>query len=43
MQGLGEDVVKYELDLKHTTTAKTWAEDKEKKARGELRVAEDVL
>ena len=43
MQRLTEDVVKYESDLKHTTTAKSRAEDKENKARGELRVAEDEL
>ena len=43
MQHLVEDAVKYESDLKHTTTAKARAEDKEKKARGELRVAEDEL
>ena len=30
-------------DLKHTTTAKVRAEDKEKKAWGELRVTEDEL
>ena len=35
--------MKYESDLKHTTTAKAKAEDKEKKAWGELRVAEDKL
>ena len=33
----------YESDLKHTTTEKARAEDKEKKAWGELRVAEDKL
>ena len=43
VQRLVEDVVKYEFDPKHTTTAKAQAEDKEKKARGELRVAEDEL
>ena len=35
--------MKYESDLKHTTTAKARAEDREKKARGELRVTEDEL
>ena len=39
MQCLAEDTVKYESDLKHTTTAKALAEDKEKKAWGEMRVA----
>ena len=43
MQRLVEDVVKYESDLKHTMTAKARAEDREEKARGELRVAEDEL
>ena len=43
MQRLAEDTMKYESDLKHTMTAKARAEDKEKKARGELRVAEDEL
>ena len=43
VQCLAEDIVKYESDLKHTTTTKARAEDKEKKARGELRVAEDAL
>ena len=43
MQCLTEDAVKYESDLKHTTTAKVRAQDKEKKAWGELRVAEDEL
>ena len=35
--------MKYESDLKHTTTAKARAKDKEQKARGELRVVEDEL
>ena len=43
VQRLAEDAMKYESDLKHTTTAKAWAEDRERKARGELRVAEDAL
>ena len=43
MQCLAKDVVKYESDLKHTTTAKVPTEDKEKKARGELRVEDDEL
>ena len=33
----------YESDLKHTTTVKARAEDKDKKARGELRVVKDKL
>ena len=32
IQSLIEDVVKYKYDNKHTSTAKTRAEDKEKKA-----------
>ena len=43
MQHLVEDAVKYEYDLKHTTTVKARAEDKEKKARGKLRITEDEL
>ena len=43
MQHLAKDTVKYESDLKHTTTAKSRAEDKENKAQGELRVADDEL
>ena len=43
VQRLPEDTVNYESDLKHTTTAKAQAKDKEKKARGELRVVEDAL
>ena len=35
--------MKYESDLKHTTTAKARAEDREEKAQGKLRVAEDEL
>ena len=43
MQRLVKDAVKYESDLKHTTAAKARAKDKEKKARGELRVVKDEL
>ena len=43
MQCLTEDAVKFESDLKHTTTTKARAEDKENKAWGELRVAKDEL
>ena len=35
--------MKYESDLKHTTTSKARAEDKQKKARGELRVTKNEL
>ena len=43
MQRLAKDAMKFESNLKHTTTMKARAEDKEKKARGELRVAENKL
>ena len=43
MQRLAEDVMKYESDLKHTTAAKARAEERENKAPGDLRVAEDEL
>ena len=43
VQHLAEDAMKYESDLKHTTTAKARVEDKEKKAQGEMRVVEDAL
>ena len=43
MQRFAEDAVKYESNLKHTMTVKAQDEDKEKKARGKLRVAEDEL
>ena len=43
VQRLGEDTVKYKLDLKHTVTGKARAQDKENKAWGELRAAEDAL
>ena len=35
--------MKHRSDLKHASTASVWAEDKEKKARKDLRVAEDEL
>ena len=35
--------MKYESDLKHTTTTKARAEDGEKKAWGELGIAKDEL
>ena len=38
-----QDVVKSESDLKHTSTTRARAKVKEKKARGELRVAEGEL
>ena len=43
VQRFAEDAVKYESNLKHNMTAKARAEEKEKKARGELRVVKDAL
>ena len=38
-----EELVRHKSDLKHTLIARVQAEDKEKKARQDLRVAEDEL
>ena len=35
--------MKHKSDLKHASTARTWAEDKEKKARKNVKVTEDEL
>ena len=43
IQSLTEDVVKHKYDLMHASTAKERVEDKEKKAREGLRVAEGEL
>ena len=43
IQSLIEDVVKHKSDLKHTSTAKARAKDREKEAREGLRVAKDEL
>ena len=43
IQSLTEDVVKHKSDLRHTSTAKARAEDKEKKAREGLRITEGEL
>ena len=43
IQSLIEDVVKHKSDLRHASTAKARAEDKEKKAREGLRVIEGEL
>ena len=43
IQSLIEDVAAYKSDLKHTSTAKARAEDREKKAIEGLRVVEDEL
>ena len=43
IQSLTEDVVKHKSNLKHTSTAKTRDEDREKKAIEGLRVVKDEL
>ena len=43
MQSLTEEAVKLKSDLRHTSTAKARAEDKEEKAREGLRVTEGEL
>ena len=43
IKDLTEELVKHKSDLKHTLMARVLAEDKEKKARKNLRVAEDEL
>ena len=43
IQSLTDDVLGYKSDLKHTSTAKARAEDKEKKAIESLRSIEDEL
>ena len=35
--------MKHRSDLKHASTARAWAEDKEKKAKNDVKVAEDEL
>ena len=43
IQSLIDNVLGYKFDLKHTSTAKARAEDREKKAIEGLRVVEDEL
>ena len=43
IKDLNEELVKHKSDLRHTLMARARAEDKEKKARKDLRVAEDKL
>ena len=43
IQSLTEDVVTHKSDLKHTSTTKVRAEDREKKAIEGLRVVQDEL
>ena len=43
IRDLTEELVKHRFDLKHASAARAWAEDKEKKARKDLKVTEDEL
>ena len=43
IRDLTEELVKHRFDLKHASMAKARAEDKENKARKDLRVSEDEL
>ena len=43
IKDLTEELVKHKSNLKHTSMVRARAEDKEKKARKDLRVAEDEL
>ena len=43
IRSLTEDVAGYKSDLKHTSTAKARAEDREKKSIEGLRIVEDEL
>ena len=43
IRDLTEELVKHRSDLKHALTARARAEDKEKKARKDVKVAEDEL
>ena len=43
IRDLTEELVKHRSDLKHASTARAWAEDKEKKAWNDLMVAKDEL
>ena len=43
IRDLTEELVKHRSDLKHALVARAWAEDKEKEARKDVKVAEDEL
>ena len=43
VQNMTEEAVKLKFDLKHTTSVRAWAESREEKARGSLKVAEVEL
>ena len=43
VRDLTEELVKHRFDLKHASTARARAEDKEKKVRKDLKVAKDEL
>ena len=43
IRDLNEELVKHRSDLKHASTARARAEDKEKKAREDAKIVEDEL
>ena len=43
VQSMTEEAMKLKSDLKHTMSARAWAESREEKARGSLKVAEVKL
>ena len=43
IRDLTEELVKHRPDLKHASTTRVWAEDKENKVRKDAKVAEDEL
>ena len=43
IRDLTEELVKHRSDMKHALTARAWAEDREKKAWKDVKVAEDEL
>ena len=43
IRDLTQELVKHRSDLKHPSTARAWAEDREKEARKDAKVAEDEL
>ena len=43
IRDMTEELVKHKSDLKHASTARVWAEDREKKVRKDAKVTEDEL
>ena len=43
IRDMTKELVKHRSDLKHASMARAWAEDREKKARKDVKVAEDEL